>query len=144
MKTTDLYERDFFQWTFRNAQLLREGRLRESDIEHIAEEIEDMGKRDQRAVWNNLRVLILHLIKWNLQPQKRSPSWKGSVIEHRSRLARLFYDSPSLKAYALCNLDDIYREAAENALTEMGMPKDTPEKCPWHFDQILDRAFFPD
>jgi hypothetical protein len=39
-----LYDEDFFQWTQRSAELLRAGQVRESDIEHIAEEIEDLGK----------------------------------------------------------------------------------------------------
>src|SRR5262245_15447550 len=44
------YEQDFYAWTQRTAELLRAGRFEEADIEHVAEEIEDMGRRDVREL----------------------------------------------------------------------------------------------
>ena len=67
-----LYDEDFFEWTRRNAELLRAGRLEQADIAHIAEEIEDMGKRDLRGLNSRVQVLLIHLLKWQLQPEKRS------------------------------------------------------------------------
>ncbi len=45
----DLYDTDFYSWTERQAQLIREGRLSELDLENILEEIESMGRSDYRA-----------------------------------------------------------------------------------------------
>ena len=73
MAVEDLYDRDFLEWTARNAELLRAGRLKEADLEHIAEEIEDLGKGQRHEVRSGLRVLLMHLIKWQSQPEKRGP-----------------------------------------------------------------------
>jgi hypothetical protein len=81
-----LYDRDFFEWTARNAQLLREGRFAEVDAGHLAEEIEDVGKRDRREVRNRLKVLLVHLLKWTAQPGLRyaesgTSSWLDAIRE---------------------------------------------------------------
>ncbi|MCC6390834.1 MAG: DUF29 family protein [Bryobacterales bacterium] len=34
----------------------------------IAEELEDMGKRERRALRSRLSVLLAHLLKWQAQP----------------------------------------------------------------------------
>ena len=79
--------------------LLREHQLSELDIPHLIEEIEDMERSEKRAVESNLVVILMHLLKYQYQPQKRSNSWKGSIREHRRRLRKLLEDSPSLKPY---------------------------------------------
>ena len=73
---SNLYDEDFFEWTRRTAELLRAGRLDQADIEHIAEEIEDMGKRDLKELNSRVQVLVAHLLKWQFQPEKRSRSWE--------------------------------------------------------------------
>ncbi|WP_295454455.1 DUF29 family protein [uncultured Thiodictyon sp.] len=57
------YEQDLYAWLTGNADLLRQGRPREIDAVHIGEELEDMGKRERRAIERYLHVLILHLLK---------------------------------------------------------------------------------
>jgi len=61
-----LYETDFFEWTQRTAEQLRRRRFDETDIEHAAEEIEDMGKRDLRELNSRMEVLMAHVLKWKL------------------------------------------------------------------------------
>ena len=78
MRTADLYDRDFAEWTRHNAELLRAGRASEADLEHIAEEIEDMGNRDRRELRSRLRVLLAHLLKWKFQPPNNDqPAKRG-------------------------------------------------------------------
>src|SRR3982751_902800 len=90
MKTAELYDRDFAEWTRHNAELLRAGRASEADLEHIAEEIEDMGKRERRSLHNRCVRLIEHLLKWEHQPEQRGSSWTRTIIlrseEHTSEL----------------------------------------------------------
>ena len=64
MSNHQLYDQDFYAWTSEQAGLLRAGRLSEADVEHIAEEIESMGKREKRELVNCLTVLLIHLLKW--------------------------------------------------------------------------------
>ena len=138
-----LYDQDFVEWTKCAAQALREGRLQQPDLDFVAEEIEDMGKRYQHAVENNMRVLIHHLLKWHFQPAKRTSSWRRSIVEHRGRLELLFRDSPSLENLVASMLEDIYRKAVRNARVETGL-ESFPEHCPWTLDEILRTEFFPD
>jgi uncharacterized Zn finger protein len=84
---TTLYDRDFFAWSLEQVKLLRAGKLAEADIEHIAEEIETMGRTEKRELISRLSVLLLNLLKWRYQPERRSPSWEASIRVQRNRLA---------------------------------------------------------
>ena len=63
-----LYDQDFFAWSRQQAELLRAGDLARADIEHIAEEIESMGRTEKRELISRLTVLLLHLLEWRYQP----------------------------------------------------------------------------
>ena len=91
------YDQDFFAWITHNVQLLRSGRLSEVDAEHVAEELERMGKRDLRQLRSRLQVLIMHLLKWEHQPDKRGPSGLRSIDHQRDEIEALLLDSPSLR-----------------------------------------------
>ena len=95
-----LYDRDFFAWSREQADLLRAGKLAEADIEHIAEEIDSMGRTEKRELISRLSVLLLHLLKWRYQPEKRGPSWEASIRVQRNRIADHLDDNPSLKPLA--------------------------------------------
>ena len=92
-----LYDRDFYAWSREQAELLRAGKLAEADIDHIAEEIDSMGRTEKRELVSRLSVLLLHLLKWRYQPGKRGPSWEASVRVQRNRLVDHLDDNPSLK-----------------------------------------------
>jgi len=144
MTARDLYDRDFFEWTVRNAELLRAGRLTEADIDHIAEEIEDMGKSQQREMWSRQEVLLKHLLKWRLQPEKRSRSWRATINTQRRRISRLLGQMPTLRGTLDQSLAQIYADAVSGAADETGLLKKCfPETCPFTIDQLLDEEFFP-
>jgi hypothetical protein len=63
MTTQELYRTDSFEWTQRNAELLSRGCFELADIPHIAEELADMGQRDQRQVKSYVRRLILQSVE---------------------------------------------------------------------------------
>jgi hypothetical protein len=138
-----LYDDDFYVWTQQTAELLRQARLNEVDAEHLAEEISDMGNRDRREVHNRLRVLLTHLLKWQIQPGYRGPSWTATINEQRDQLELVLADSPSLRRYAEEQLDSVYPKALKKALVETGLEPRMPESCPYSIDQILDPTFMP-
>jgi hypothetical protein len=140
MDAVKLYDVDFFEWTQRNAALLRSGAVQEADLEHIAEEIEDMGKRDRRAVWNRTRVLLNHLLKCVCRPERRSASLERSIDEQRHRLELILRDSPSLQRFVRESLSEIYCDAAASASREMRRPVGIEQ---WTLEQILDPSFLP-
>ena len=145
-----LYEQDFFEWTARNAELLRQGCAQQADLEHVAEEIEDMGTRYRHEIKSRLVVLAMHLLKWKLQPERRySPSGSSgrlrTIIEQRGQLADLLKEAPSLKRYAEQALPDMYRRALKQASAETGIPISRfPAECPFPFDQVLDDEYLPE
>jgi hypothetical protein len=137
------YDEDFYEWTQRTAELLREAKMDEIDAEHIAEELQDMGNRDKREVVNRLAVLIAHLLKWQIQPYLRGRSWKSTIVEQRSQLELVLEDSPSLRNHALKQIESVYRRAVQVALAETGLNITLPDRCPFTLDQILDNDYLP-
>ena len=143
-KQRTLYDTDFVEWTTHTAQLLREGCFDEVDIEHVAEELEDMGKRDRRELSQRLTVLISHLLKWQFQPQRRGSSWEVTIGNQRIALAKLLKDSPSLKPYLKAVLDESYADAKRIATMATRLPRESfPASCPYTVDEMLDLDYLP-
>ncbi len=139
-----LYDQDFYAWAHEQAALLRAGKLSAADIDHIAEEIESMGRSEKRELVSRLIVLLAHLLKWRYQPASRGPSWEVTIQHQRHALARHFVDNPSLKPKVPESIEDAYRDARGSAYAETGLPKETfPAVCPWPFEQIMDEDFWP-
>jgi len=140
-----LYDTDFYGWTRQQAALLRSGKLAESDSRNIAEEIEDMGKNLKRELESRLKVLFIHLLKWQYQPGYRGNSWRYGIDEQRAELADHIADNPSLKAKLPEAIQRGYKYAINGAAKETGLAKTTfPKTCPWTFEQAMDDEFFPE
>lgn len=140
-----LYDRDFYAWAQEQAALLRAGRLSAADVENIAEEIESMGRSEKREMENRLVILLLHLLKWTVQVDRRGASWQASIKIQRRDLARHLRDNPSLEAKATAVLADVYPDAVLRATVETGLPEETfPATCPWSFSTVMDSAFWPE
>jgi hypothetical protein len=139
-----LYDRDFYAWSREQAELLRAGKLAQADIEHIAEEIDSMGRTEKRELISRLSVLLLHLLKWRYQPEKRGPSWEASIRVQRYDIGDHLDDNPSLKPLLPQALASAYRRASLEAVAETGLPGSTsPELCPWTVDEVLNAGFWP-
>jgi hypothetical protein len=144
MSPQEFYDRDFFEWTQVNADLLSRGCFETPDIAHIAEELADLGKRNRRAVRTFLRSLILHLLKWQMQPGQRSPSWIASIGDSRVHLKDIFEQSPSLRRFASESAGSVYPDARRFAANETGLTQTAlPAECPYSFDQLMDLDYFP-
>ncbi len=140
-----LYDRDFYAWSREQAELLRAGKFAEADIEHIAEEIDSMGRTEKRELISRLSVLLLHLLKWRYQPGKRGPSWEASILNQRDAIADHLDDNPSLKPLLPQALASAYRSARRDAIAETGLAGSTfPDACPWTAEQVLDGGFWPE
>jgi hypothetical protein len=145
MSNTTLYDRDFYAWANEQAALLRAGRLSEADIEHVAEEIESMGKTEKRELASRLTILLLHLLKWQYQPSRRGTSWQATIRVQRRDLAVHMTDNPSLKATLPQAIDQAYGNAMIEAVVETGLLESAfPVVCPWSFEQMMAEDFWPD
>jgi hypothetical protein len=142
--TKATYDADFYAWTQAQAEALRAKDWPALDLDHLAEEIESLGKRDQRTVRGHLKGLLLHLLKWAYQPQRRGASWRRSVHNARDILGLVLDDSPTLRESLPDALAWAYPRARRQAHEQTGLPLATfPETCPWGLDQTLDEDFWP-
>lgn len=119
------YDQDFHAWILSNVELLRSGKLTEVDAEHIAEELESMGKRDLRQLRSHLQVLVMHLLKWHYQPQNQTKSWLTTIDHQRDQIESLLLDSPSLRGQLPQALAFIYPKASRDASRETNLPQST-------------------
>jgi hypothetical protein len=135
---TSTYEQDFYQWTQEQAELLKAGALSQLDVENLIEEIESMGKSQKRALMSRMTVLLMHLLKWDYQPDRRSGSWKSTIITQRKEIKRLLKDNPGLKSIITEMLTETYLDAAEIASAETELPESTfPETCPYTIEHLM-------
>ena len=141
----DLYEQDFYLWIEQAVKLLSENRLSELDRENLIEEIGDMASSQKNALESNLEVILMHLLKYRYQPEKRSNSWKYTLFEHRRRLHKAFKISPSLKPHFTEEFSNCYNTARKFAAIETGIAMDAfPPASPFTESQVLDEDYLPD
>jgi hypothetical protein len=144
MKTAELYDLDFAQWAVQNATLLRSGRFSEADLEHIAEEIEELAKSKRWALRSRFMRVIEHLLKWELQPERRGASWRRTIIIQRQMIERLLVENPSFRPTIATVITEAYDDAVKVASKVIGRPrKDFPNVCPYTAEQLLDEDFLP-
>ena len=136
---SDLYDRDFYAWANEQAALLRAGALAAADIDHIAEEIETLGRSEKRELVSRLEVLLLRLLKWRFQPERRGKSWEVSIFNTRDALVVHMADNPSLNSLLPESVATAYRRARRSASVETGLPDSVfPDECPWTFDEAME------
>ncbi len=135
---SDLYEKDFYAWAAEQAAMLRSRNLSAADIAHIAEEIETLGRNERRELVCRLRVLLLHLLKWEFQPERRCRSWAFSVTNTQEELVEHLEANPSLKPKIAQAMQEAYPRARRDAAMETEMPLKTfPSVCPWTFEEAM-------
>jgi hypothetical protein len=136
---------DFNFWLQQTSQLLREKRWSEVDAVHLIEEIEDLGRSERRAISSQLSRLLLHLLKWHYQPQRRSDSWLDSITDARTQILLVIQDSPSLKNYPAEQLDAAYQRGRSQASKQTGLDISIfPVRCPFRLDLVLSEDWLPD
>lgn len=139
------YEIDYARWILEQVEQLRKGATGELDLIHIAEELEDLGRSDRRALASHLRNLMLHLLKWQLQPEMRSDSWLASINDARSEIYELLMENPSLRGELEPQIARQYERARMSAATETGLPLTRfPKACPYGREQLIDPEYFPE
>lgn len=141
-KAHTLYEEDLYTWVFEQVALLKAGRVAEIDVANIAEELADVGRSEESRLESALKVLLMHMLKWDQQPERRSRSWEATIREQRRRIARVLGKSPGLKARLSGILAEAYEDGRAWAAVETLLPEaDFPPECPYSWDEIQTRPF---
>ncbi|MBW4558631.1 MAG: DUF29 domain-containing protein [Trichormus sp. ATA11-4-KO1] len=136
---------DFYLWIEQTAQLLRSHRWQEIDLEHLIAEVEDLGKSERRGIASQLTRLLLHLLKWQYQPQRRSDSWLDAITDSRTQIELALQDSPSLKNYPTEQLEASYQRARRQAAKQTGILISVfPQECPYSLELVLDEDWLPE
>jgi hypothetical protein len=142
-----LYDEDIVAWAREQARQLRAGRFDLLDLEHLAEEIEDVGRSEQRELARRMTVLLARLLKWRYQPDRRGVSGQVTLSGQRERLVRRLEKTPSLKA-VLSDPDgwaDAWLDARIEAAKETGGEiQRFPAACPWTVEQVLGEGWLPE
>lgn len=135
--TVSLYEVDETAWLEATAELIRHGRLEAVELDTLAEYLTDMAKRDRREVFSRLVVLLSHLLKWEYQPDRRSGSWQGTILEQQRELGQLL-ESGTLRNHATAVFAEAYADARKQAAAETGLARGAfPVECPWDLEGAL-------
>lgn len=147
-----LYHTNYAAWARRNAELLRAGRYDELDIDHLLDELSDMGKSDRDELESRLLILLTYLLKWEYQYTTLAErwrefdgrSWRSTIVEQRKQIAVRLRKSPGLKPLVGEAIATAYPDAVDLAHKETGLPIQTfPECCPYSPAQILDDDYPP-
>jgi hypothetical protein len=137
---SSLYDTDYVAWLDEQVAHLRAGRLHALDVENVAEELESLMRKERRQLGNRLEVLILHLLKWDRQPDQRANRWRSTVAEQRRRIHRLLLDSPGLKHEVEPICRAVYPDAVQGAAIETRLSEGAfPQTLPYTVEQIFER-----
>jgi hypothetical protein len=137
------YEKDFYAWIRHNVQLLRQGKLTAIDANNIAEELESMGRSEKRELVNLFAILLMHLLKWQYQPQRHGKSWKNTIDTKREDILELLQECPSLHHELPAKLMLAYKKARRFAENETDIDINCfPSTCPYALEQILNEHFY--
>ena len=144
MQTHPKHDEDFYGWALATANLLKQHRYQEVDMDSIIEEILKMGASEKHALTSFLKELLLHLLKWQYQPTYHSTSWQISIKKQRDALTDMLEYSPGLKQFLPELQRKAYIRACLDAALQTGLEKKTfPTECPYTFEQLTNDEFYP-
>ena len=136
------YKQDYAGWAFHQAMLLRSGQLHLLDRAWIAEELDSLGGGEYNALESVLVRVLQHMLEWDHQPERRSPSWWLSIANHRDMAERQLRENPGLNSRIEEAVGGAFRYARREAAAETGLPlKNFPPLCPYSWDEIRNRPF---
>lgn len=145
-----LYDTDFYAWAREQAEKLRRLAAERSnvdlDLEHLAEEVDDLGNEQRFRVESLLENVIEHLLKLEFSPAADPRRvWRRDALKSRTELERRL--TTTLRNHLERTLGRRYAKAskaAANGLEEDGLEATAlPEECPYGFEQVLDEDWYP-
>jgi hypothetical protein len=135
------YEDDLYSWALEQAALLRAGRIAEADAKNIAEQLDDAGNEQYDKLESALRLIMMHLLKWDHQPTHRLRSWHLSIRVQRKHVLKVLRKNPGLEPLIGEAVNEAYELARIEAAGETDLEEDTfPRDCPYAFDEIMERS----
>ena len=145
------YDDDFYAWTQYQAEVLRSLPISDNrfDREHVAEELEDLGKSERNAMRSEVRRILEHLLKLDFSPAAEPRTeWMVSIANARAELEDRL--TATLRQDVERALPQLYARARK--IAEVGLLRhredrataDFPPVCPYALDQILAEDWYPE
>lgn len=140
-----LYRHDFRAWALEQADAALRRSANEIDWENLAEELKSLGSQVEWELYNRLRVLLTHLLKWRFQPGARSRSWRNTIRVQRKEIAKHLRQNPSLRTVEAKEFVEAYETARLEASAETKLAETVfPNECPFTLDQAKAEDFWPE
>jgi hypothetical protein len=138
------YEQDLVLWANEQAALLRAGQFSDLDIEHVADEIEEVGKAAENELERRLGELLVEVLKWQCKPVHRCLAWTREIALLRSIAEGCFKDAPSLRVLLADPelVDGVWSDALVAVIADTGRD-DFPDECPWPMNTLLAPDWLP-
>jgi Domain of unknown function DUF29 len=139
-----LYETDFYSWALEQGALLRDRRFAELDVENLMDEVEALARGEARELRHRYATLLLHLLKWQFQPEQRSNSWIGTIRRSRRDITDHLDENPGLKPRREELFQRAYPSGRDGAVAETDLPVEHfPAENPYTLEQAMDPEFWP-
>ena len=153
---SDLYKKDFYQWTREQIDLLKKNQFRALDLDNLIDEVDDLGQEKVNNLENHLTRILVLLLKWQIRAFKEDlrmlnrwyRSWfmviDYSLEKERATVKRLLVNNPSLYGMLDECLLECYPTACRDASRELEIPEEEfPDTNPWTLEQIVNDGFPP-
>lgn len=141
MTVKSLHDQDFYGWVEQQCAALHDHDSGRLDWDGLKQELEALGRQEYRELVSRLGVLLGHLLKWQLQSERRSRSWFLSVREQRRAISRLLEQNPSLCSRLDEALEDGFQGGVDLVLRDSDLPlRSLPQASPWSLQEALDPA----
>jgi hypothetical protein len=124
---------------------LQEGDM-EDALEGLDELIDSMSKIAIREMRSHLVIIMIHILKWKYQPQKRSRSWRSSILNARFEIGEVQEETPSVTKNAIeSEWEKVFKKAISQSADEMGMSRDEerkfkPEILTW--EEVFEKEYY--
>ena len=140
----DLYQDNYYGWALQQAALLRARRFAELDLENLAEEIDGLARAEARELRSRYATLLSHLLKWELQPERRSHSWAATITGERDAILDHLDENPGLKPRQAELFAKAFRGARADTAAETDLPLTRfPAACLYTLEQAMSETFWP-
>ena len=139
----ELYDTDDYLWIQQTISLLKNKNFNELDLEHLIEELDDLGRERKHQVKSLLKQIIRHLLLlefWTEEYEDNYRHWQSEIITFREKLNDRM--TKNFSNYLEDELENIYKQARKYVNVKSGL--DTfPQDCPYTIEQLLDEDWFP-
>jgi Domain of unknown function DUF29 len=106
---------------------------------YLVEELEGVGGSQRRELKSRLEILLMHMLKRDAQPRRRSRGWQSSIVEQHARIEDLLEQSPSLGSGMEQVAQRAFVIAARRAAIETGLRRSGfPAALPYRLAAILE------